>query len=431
MSRFARCLAAAKIGRWLYAVAAITVMSNTGVAVAQEVLIRGAKVHTVAAQGTIEKADVLLRAGKIAALGASLAAPSGATVVEAGGRSLTPGIFAGLSRIGLDEVNAEPSTLNSSLNVAAPVWQLQWRPQFDVTPAFNPRSILLPVARIEGLTWTMLTPNSDTLLAGQGAAVTLDGRNDAMLAGSRTLFVNFEEQGFTSSGGSRAAQYMLLEQAVREARVPGATEQNALLHPAGREALARYLQGGRVVFEVNRAADIREVLAFARRNGIKPVIAGGAEAWVVAAELARENVPVVLDSLENLPANFDRLGARPDNAALLDRAGVRIALSVFGFDHSHNARKVRQLAGNAVAHGLSWEAGLAALTANPAEIFGQGGNRGRIAAGQVADVVLWSGDPLEVNAVADQVWIAGRPVEMRSRQTELRDRYFRGTEVPL
>ena len=102
---------------------------------------------------------------------------------------------------------------------------------------------------------------------------------------------------------------------------------------------------------------------------------------------------------------------------------MRIAFTQFS--ESHNARKVRQLAGNAVAHGLPKDAALAALTAKPAEIFGLAGERGRIARGQIADLVLWSGDPLEVTSVADQVWIAGRAVEMRSRQTELRDRYLK------
>lgn len=412
------------------AVAAAAIVLWCGDASSQEVLIRGAKVHTVSSRGTLDKADVLIRDGRIAAVGASLDAPASAAVVEAGGRALTPGLFGGFSGIGLDEVSGESSTLNSTLDIGAPVWQLQWRPEFDVTPAFNPRSTLLPVARIEGITWTVLQPGADTLLSGQGAAVTLDGRFDAALAGSRSLFVNIEDAGFASSGGSRAAEYMLLEQAIREARSTGAPLQGALLHPAGREVLARYLKGGRVIFSVNRAADIREVLAFARRNGIKPVICGGIEAWVVAGDLAREQVPVLLDPLQNLPSSFDALGARLDNAALLQKAGVRIAFSLASSDGSHNARKVRQIAGNAVAHGLDWEAALAAVTANPAEIFGQGGARGRIAVGQTADVVLWSGDPLEVNAVADQVWIAGKPVEMRSRQTELRDRYLGGVAKP-
>jgi hypothetical protein len=399
-----------------------------GAASASDVLIRGARVHTLGEQGTLEKADVLVRDGKVASVAASLPDVAGAVVVEAGGRALTPGIFGGLSGMGLDEVSAEPSTVNSTLSVGAPVWHLQWRPEFDVTRAFDPRSTLLPVSRVEGLTWAVLAPKSDTLMVGQGAAITLDGRSDAVLEGSRSLFINLEDSAFASSGGGRAAQYMLLDQAVREARARGPVEQGSLLHQAGREALARYLRGGRVLFHASRATDISAAVRFAREQGISPVIIGGAQAWMIAGELARARVPVILNPLENLPASFARLGARLDNAALLNRAGVKIAFSVLAFDPDHNARKVRQLAGNAVAQGLSWDAGLAAITSAPAEIFGLGARRGRIAAGQAADLVLWSGDPLEVNAVADQVWIAGLPVTMRSRQTELRDRYLRSPQ---
>ena len=214
---------------------------------------------------------------------------------------------------------------------------------------------------------------------------------------------------------------MMLEQAIREARAQGPIGQGALLHAAGREAMARYLSGGRVVFQVDRAADILGVVSFARRNGMKPVISGGSEAWVVAKELAQADVAVILDPLKDLPCDFDHLGASLDNAARLQRAGVRIA---FSSGDSHNARLIRQLAGIAVAHGLPWESALAAISANPAEIAGLGATRGHIAVGQVADLVLWSGDPLEVTTLADQVWINGRPIEMRSRQTELRDRYI-------
>ncbi len=392
------------------------------VAVAQDLLIRGATVHTAGERGTLKDTDVLVRNGKISAIGADLRAPDNVTVVDAKGRPLTPGLFGGVSAIGIEEVTQEGATEDATLGMNAPAWQQQWRPEFDVTLAYNPRSSIVPITRIEGVTWTLLGPISrDSILAGQGAAVTLDGSYDAVLDGSRTLFVKMGAAADAQSGGSRAAQYMLLDQAIREARQRGPIGEGALLHPAGRETLARYLAGGRVVFEMNRAADIRTLIAFARRVGMKPVISGGAEAWAVAGDLAAANVPVLLNSLQNLPSDFDRLGSRLDNAALLQRAGVRIA---FLSDGSHNARKVRQYAGNAVAHGLPWDAGLAAITAAPAEIFGLGAARGRIATGQFADLVLWSGDPLEVTTVAEQVWIGGRAMEMTSRQTELRDRYL-------
>jgi hypothetical protein len=405
---------------------AIVLLSCATLVNAQTVLIRGATVHTAGEQGVLNDTDVLIRDGKISAVGSNLSAPADATTVDAKGRVLTPGLFGGLSAIGVEEVSLEPTTADAGLILNAPPFEMQWRPEFDVTAAYNPRSVLVPVARVEGLTWTVLAPASaegGTFVAGQGAAVTLDGRYDAVLPSSRSLFINLGGNANAMSAGSRAAQWMLLEQAIRETRSPGAQGEHMLLHPAGREALARYLSGGRVVFGVARAAEIRRAIAFARRYGMKPVISGGAEAWVVADELAREKVPVLLDALENLPYSFDGIGARLDNAALLHRAGVRIAFTQF--NESHNARKVRQLAGNAVAHGLPKDAALAALTVQPAEIFGLAGERGRIARGQVADLVLWNGDPLEVTSAADQVWIAGRAVEMRSRQTELRERYLR------
>jgi imidazolonepropionase-like amidohydrolase len=372
---------------------AIALLSCATLANAQTVLIRGATVHTVAEQGVLNNTDVLIRDGKIAAIGSGLGAPSDATSVDAKGRALTPGLFGGLSGIGAEEVTLEPTTADAGVILNAPAFEMQWRPEFDVTAAYNARSVLVP----------------------------LDGRYDAVLNGSRSLFINLGGNANAMSAGSRAAQWMLLDQAIRETRSPNQDE-HRLLHAAGREALARYLAGGRVVFNVARAADIRRAIAFAKRNGMKPVIAGGSEAWVVADELAREKVPVLLDALENLPYTFDGIGARLDNAALLHRAGVRIAFTQF--NEGHNSRKVRQLAGNAVAHGLPKDAALAALTVQPAEIFGLASERGRIARGQVADLVLWSGDPLEVTSAADQVWIAGRPVNMRSRQTELRDRYL-------
>lgn len=392
-----------------------------GLAAAQDLLIRDARVHTVSERGTLERADVLVRGGRIAAVGTSLPAP-GATVVEANGRPLTPGLFGGITALGVVEVSQEKSTVdNSSPHGDDEGGDAGPRPEFDVSLSFNPDSAVIGVNRVEGITYAMVAPDAVSgaaVIAGQGSVARLDGRADAMAAASRTLFASL------GAGTSRAAQFMLLEQATREAR-PTPQMRDAdfrLLTPAGREVLARYLNGGRIAFGVDRATDIRQVLAFAQRQGARPVVIGGAQAWQVAGQLAQAKVPVILDPLVDLPDTFDQVGATLENAARLHRAGVRIAFTNSN-DGTHNARKVRQAAGVAVAHGLPWEAALAALTANPADIFGLGAQYGRIAPGYVADLVLWSGDPLEVTTVAQQVWIDGRAQSMRSRQTELRDRY--------
>ncbi len=259
-----------------------------------------------------------------------------------------------------------------------------------------------------------------SIIGGQGRVVALDGGYDSFF-GSPVLYINLGRGASELSGGSRAVQWLLLDQAVEETVRPPARGEDALLTRAGRQALEQYATGGTVLFGVNRASDILQVLRFAAQRDIKPVIVGGIEAWMVAEELAAAGAPVILDPLRNLPSNFDTLGARLDNAALLNAAGVTI---VFSAGESHNARKLRQLAGNAASYGLPQEAALAGLTINPARVFGVARNFGSLEEGKRADLVLWSGDPLEVTTLADLVIVNGKVDSMQSRQTLLRDRYL-------
>lgn len=421
MSRAAvRALAAAAL-----AFAALTTSAQD--ASTGGMLIRNATVHTAGAQGTLPGADVLVAGGKVRAIGVGLLAPAGAQVIDAQGRPLSPTLFGGITEIGLEEVSGEKSTVDETLALGADQKQMTVRPEFDVTLAYNPESLLIPVARIEGIGWTLLGAGATTggsIVAGQGGVVRLDGGPDPI--GARVLFLKLGSDASGLSGSSRAAQWMILDQLIDEVRGRIAPDANAaLLTPAGRATLAKYLGGGgRVMVSVNRAADIRQLLRWAARHDVRIAIAGGAEAWKLAPQLAAAKVPVFVDPLANLPADFDAIGATMENAARLRAAGVAVGFSQSG-DSSHNARKVRQLAGNAVAAGLPWADGLAGLTTVPAEAFGVSGEVGRIAVGQRADLVLWSGDPLEVSTVALQVWLDGRAVTMRSRQTELRDRYLR------
>ena len=387
------------------------------------VLIRNATVHTAVAQGTLHDTDVLIQGGMIRAIGKALAAPAGAQVVDAAGRPLTPALFAGITGIGLEEVSGESPTVDNAVSLA----DQPLRPEFDVTLAYNPASVLVPVARVEGLGFTLLAANAGKgFVAGQGGVVRLDGSADPV--GPRALFVGLDAGAAELGGKSRASLWMLLEQMIAETRgrMP-ADSPHALLTPAGRATLARYLNGqGRIVVRIDRAADIRQLLRWAERERVRVAIAGGAEAWQLAPQIAQARVPVFVDALVDLPASFDQIGATLRNAALLQAAGVEVGFTQSG-DASHNARKVRQLAGNAVANGLPWEAGLAGLTRVPAQALGVGDRLGSIAVGRSADLVLWSGDPLDVINTAQQVWLGGHAMPMRSRQTELRDRYLQGS----
>ena len=389
---------------------------------AQDLLIRNATVHTAGAQGTLRNADVLVQGGVIRAVGANLQAPASAEVVDAAGKPLTPALFGGITEIGIEEVSGEAATVDSAVKLSE---TQPMRPEFDVTLAYNPESVLVPVARVEGLGFTLLGANTGgSFMAGQGGVMRLDGGADPI--GPRALFVKLGNDVLGLSGSSRAAQWMLLEQMVAEARGRVAADSpHALLTPAGRAVLAKYLAGsGRIVVTVNRAADIRQLLRWAQRENVRIAIASGAEAWKLAPQIAQAKVPVFVDALADLPNDFDQIGATLQNAARLHAAGVEVSFAQFN-DASHNARKIRQYAGNAVANGLPWEAGLAGLTRVPAQALGVGDRLGTIAPGKLADLVLWSGDPLDVAHVAARLWLGGRAVPMRSRQTELRDRYLR------
>ncbi|MET0656338.1 MAG: amidohydrolase family protein [Pseudoxanthomonas sp.] len=397
-----------------------------GGALAQDVLIRNATVHTAGAQGTLQDADVLVQGGVIRAVGVNLPAPASISVVEANGKPLTPALFGGITEIGIEEVSGEADTVDSAVTLAT---DQPMRPEFDVTLAYNPESVLIPVARVEGLGFTLLGANTGgSFIAGQGGVVRLDGSADPI--GPRVLFVKLGNDVLGKSGSSRAAQWMLLDQMVGEARGRIAADSpHALLTPTGRAVLARYLAGdGRIVVNVNRAADIRQLLRWAQREKVRIAIASGIEAWKLADQIAAAKVPVFVDALADLPGDFDQIGATLENPARLHKAGVEVSFAQFG-DASHNARKIRQYAGNAVANGLPWEAGLEGLTRVPARVLGIDDKLGTIAPGKLADLVLWTGDPLDVANVATRLWLGGRDIPMRSRQTELRDRYLRAAGV--
>jgi imidazolonepropionase-like amidohydrolase len=174
-----------------------------------------------------------------------------------------------------------------------------------------------------------------------------------------------------------------------------------------------------LIARANRRSDLETALRLAKEFNVKLILAGAAEGWEVAGEIARAGVSVLVEPMNNIPS-YDGLGIRLENAALLAQAGVHLALLE---TDTHNARNLRQQAGNAVSYGLSWDQALRAVTLTPAEIFGVADRYGSLEPGKVANIVVWSGDPFEFTTRVEHVLIRGRAVPLRSRQTELFERY--------
>lgn len=412
---------------FLTLLAALTLSGN---ALAETYAITNGVIHTLGAQGVIRQGTVVIEDGRIVAVGANVAVPQGAEVIDAKGRVVTPGFMDPASYLGLVEVGAEDDTTDAS------TLSDRYTAAHSVAAAVNPRSTLIPVNRIEGVTRAVTRPFPGvSIFAGRSAVITLGSIDNYVLDRAAAMHVTLGAYGAVLTGGSRGAALVKLREALEDARdfsrnrraFESASRYAYALSRPDLEALQPVLAGELpLVIDVERASDIEAALRLADDFDLKLIVQGGAEAWLVADQLARAKVPVILDPLQNLPSSFEQIASTLQNAAALHSAGVLIA---FGQGESHNARNAKQAAGVAVANGLPWGAALEALTVNPAKIFGVA-NYGRLEAGMDADVVVWDGDPLETTTFADQVFIQGRKIAMESRQTLLRDRYMKSEARP-
>ncbi len=413
---------------------ALLVLILAGIAHAETTAIVGATVHTVGPRGTLENATVVIADGRIVAVGDNMKAPDGATVIDAAGKIVTPGLFSPIGQLGLVEVGFSAGPDDSG--------QIgdQFTASFDVADAFNRRSTLIAINRIEGVTRALISPspvgmddsgNLSHVFSGLASVVNLGDGMASIDRRAVAMVINLGESGVDYAGGSRAAVLMIVRQALDEAqdyRDHGDAHERGQhsdykYSVADLEALQRVLSGDvPLLADVNRAADIEQLISLAHEYGVRAIIAGGAEAWMLADHLAAANIPVILAPTANLPSSFDSLNASMKSAAILSQAGVKIAFA--DGEVTHNPRNITQWAGIATAEGLPWDDALRAITLSPAEIYGVADRVGSIEAGKDADIVIWPGDPLELTNYAEQVFIKGESVEMVSRQTLLRDRYL-------
>ena len=416
-------------GKYLLAVFVSLVLAP-GILAAEAIAITGATVYTMTERGTLNDATVLVENGHIVAVGSGVQIPDGAERVEANGRIVTPGLFDAYSYFGVSEMDLVKETVDVIQT------DERYTASFELADVINPRSTLIPINRIEGVTRAMVAPRagffqelSTSPIVGLGSVIHLGSTENFIVARNSALFVMLGETGARLAGGSRANALLLLREALQDARDYAANRQGFeegrrrayRLNRMDLDSLVAVLNGQRpIVATVDRASDIESALRLANEFGIRLVINSGAEAWIVADKLADADVPVILDPLQNLPRRFESLGSTLQNAARLEKAGVTVA---FSSGDSHNSRNMKQAAGVAVANGLSYETALRALTINPAEIFGLQATYGSVSVGAEADLVIWSGDPLEVSTFADFVMSRGKTIPMVSRSTLLFERY--------
>jgi imidazolonepropionase-like amidohydrolase len=390
--------------------------------IAQTVAIVGGTVYPVAGP-KLANATVLIRDGKIAAVGTNVAIAPDAIRINAAGRWVTPGLIDAAGQMGLVEIGAVEGTREATLksdSVAA---------AFDVVDGINPASTLIPVTRVEGITTTLAMPFGN-LISGQAALLDLDGTSvgEMLVKAPAGMVAYLNEEAKGEAGGSRAGvterlrrvfndalEYARRKPVYARAQMPALSASAADL-----AALLPVLRGELPLIAVaNRRSDIEAALKLARDYKLKLIVFGGAEGWLIPEEIARAGVPVLVEPLDNIPT-YDALGIRYGNAGLLAKAGVRLGLVDLD---THNSRDLRQQAGNAVSYGMTWEQALRAVTLAPAEIFGVADRYGSLEPGKVANVVVWSGDPFEFSTAIEHVFIRGREIALRSRQTELFERY--------
>jgi imidazolonepropionase-like amidohydrolase len=401
---------------------------------AEVIAITDAEIYSMTAdQQPLDKGTIVIRDGLIEAIGADAVIPEGARVIDAQDRIVTPGLISAASQLGLIEHSA------NSQNSDQQVQGTTLGPGFDVQYAVNANSLLIALARADGISRAVTLPGDSGMAPFNGLAALLHlvaGPN--ILERSRlAVFAHIGGTNSASAGGSRAAQWILLRQALDQAKAwspPKAGESRALsladLNTAALKAVVdREIP---LLLEVRRESDIRQAIQLRVDFNLKLIILGASEAWRMAESLAAAEIPVILDPAAGMPLTYDELATRADAANILQQAGVLMAFYPSGVLHySLNAGLgAREVAGLAVANGLPYEAALRALTSNTAEIWDIANGAGSIAAGQRADLVVWDGDPLEPASAPLLLMIDGREVSLETLQTRLRDRYLKPAQTP-
>jgi imidazolonepropionase-like amidohydrolase len=442
------------------AVAALLLATAAPVA-AETIAITGGTVALGDGSQPIEGGTVVIRDGRIVSAGAGVAVPGNARVIDATGKWVTPGIVAGFSRLGLSEVDLGANGTTDDRAPGGP-----FSAAIDVAPAVNPSDTTIGVNRADGVTRAIVAPNvARSIFAGQGAMIDLGADFEPITRPRLFQFVEFGEQGAETAGGSRASAHVLFRNALKEAselgryspaegiRAPRINDdlpvvsnpnesreygpnarrsEDVMLTRFDAAALVPVVQGRQLLLIHSEGArDILNVIDLKRAYPkLRIVLVGASEGWRVADQIAASGIPVIASAVNDLPATFEQLAATQSNVGRMRAAGVPVSIGMIDDNDTRYLFNERQYAGNLVAltkvpgaTGVSWGEALAMITSRAAEAVGMGSELGSLRNGRRADVVIWSGDPLQVTSAAEMVMIDGVQQPLETHQTKLFERY--------
>ena len=403
--------------------------------------IRNARIVTVSGPD-IENGTVVIRDGKIEAVGANVNVPPNAQTIEGRGLSVYPGMIDAGTNMGLVEV---PQGANGTVDLSEVG---DFNPNAKAIIAVNPHSAHIAVTRVEGVTNTVTAPTGG-LISGQAALINLLGTapKEMAVVPQAALVINYPRIAGGGGGGFGGAQQLqtnlsetleanarqleqirkMLRDAEAYGRAQDAYAKDKSLPRPDRsvvlESLVPYVRGEQpVIFRAEREAEIRGAIKFAEEMKLKAIILGGNDAWKVANLLKEKNVPVILTGVFTLPLREDDpYDVLYENPAKLQAAGVRFCISTG--DAGAEVRNLAQYAGMAAAFGLSKTDAVKAVTLYPAQIMNVADRLGSIEAGKIANLVVTDGDLLEIRSSIKYLFIDGRPVVLTSRHTELNDAF--------
>ncbi len=397
----------------------------------------GGRVHTVSGS-IIEKGTVVIRDGRIEAVGADVVVPRDAYAIDATGQHIYPGLINAATQVGLVEIEQVDVTIDTAEPGA-------FQPDVLAVSGFNPHSAMVGVTRAEGVTTVLVVPSEPTI-AGQAGLLDLDGwtMDEALVDARVALVVNLpvtrpervfrepapQEEPERRQDPSRET-LQKLERFFRDAKVYAegvrAAGQNGAAPPAARdprfEAMVPYVLGEKpVLIAANSYQAILEALLFAEEFDLRAVLLGGRDAWKVADLLAARNVPVIYEGVFALPSSIPELREVTDTwdanyraLSVLAQAGVRFCASSRGADL---AKLLPLELGFAVAHGLDPDRALRAMTLDAAEILGVADRIGSIEPGKVANLVVATDHPCQATSRVLWVFIRGRPVPLENKHTQ-------------